>query len=96
MIFGWFGYVVVRGFFNHDWLDIIVGLIVGIHYFFVFSLLFPEPHLGYQDHIGGLIGGVACGWLLRPRPIRSTDGRRVINHVTPSTALPTARDATRQ
>jgi membrane associated rhomboid family serine protease len=67
VIFGWFGYVMVRGLFNHDKVDIIVGLLVGIYYLPFFALLLPAPHLGYQDHIGGLIGGVLCGWIFRTR-----------------------------
>ena len=68
MIFGWFGYVIVRGFFNHNKVDIVVGVLVMIYYLPVFTLLFPAPHLGYQAHIGGLIGGVFCGWAFRNRP----------------------------
>jgi membrane associated rhomboid family serine protease len=67
VIFGWFGYVIVRGFFNHEMTDVIVGLAVMVYYLPIFTLLFPAPHLGYQDHIGGLLGGVFCGWAFRPR-----------------------------
>ena len=67
-IFGWFGYVVVRGFFNHDKFDIFVGVLVIVYYLSLFSLLLPAPHLSYQDHIGGLVGGLVCGWTFRTRP----------------------------
>ncbi len=65
VIFGWFGYVMMRGIFNRDKVDILVGLLVMIYYLPLFTLLLPAPHLGYQDHIGGLVGGVLCGWLFR-------------------------------
>jgi membrane associated rhomboid family serine protease len=68
VIFGWFGYVIVRGFFNHNKVDVIVGLAVVVYYLPIFTLLLPAPHLGYQDHIGGVIGGIGCGWVFRPRP----------------------------
>jgi membrane associated rhomboid family serine protease len=68
VIFGWFGYVIVRGFFNHDRFDIFVGVLVIVYYLSLFSLLLPAPHLSYQDHIGGLIGGLLCGWAFRTRP----------------------------
>jgi len=68
VIFGWFGYVIARGFFNHNRVDVIVGLAVMIYYLPIFTLLLPAPHLGYQDHIGGLIGGIGCGWAFRSRP----------------------------
>ncbi|MGA8370179.1 MAG: rhomboid family intramembrane serine protease [Acidimicrobiales bacterium] len=73
VIFGWFGYVIVRGFLNHHKVDIVVGTLVFIYYLPLFTLLFPAPHLSYQGHIGGLIGGVACGWIFRSRP--ATVGR---------------------
>jgi membrane associated rhomboid family serine protease len=68
VIFGWFGYVVVRGFFDHKRVDIVIGILIGINYISLFSLLFPAPHLSYEGHIGGLVGGLACGWIFRTRP----------------------------
>ena len=68
VIFGWFGYVIVRGFFNHNKVDIVVGVLVMLYYLPIFTLLLPAPHLGYQAHIGGLVGGVFCGWAFRIRP----------------------------
>ena len=68
VIFGWFGYVMMRGIFSHDKLDILVALAAMIYYLPLFTLLLPAPHLGYQDHIGGLVGGVLCGWLFRSQP----------------------------
>ncbi len=75
VIFGWFGYVMVRGFFNRNKVDIVVGILVFIYYLPVFTLLLPAPHLGYQDHIGGLIGGVLCGWVFRARNSTLSTGR---------------------
>jgi membrane associated rhomboid family serine protease len=69
VVFGWFGYVLVRGFFNHDKVDIFMGLLVMLYYLPIFTLLLPAPHLGYQAHIGGLIGGVFCGWIFRTRQV---------------------------
>jgi len=68
VIFGWFGYVIVRGFFNHNKIDIVVGLLVMVYYLPIFTDLLPAPHLGYEAHIGGLVGGVFCGWAFRTRP----------------------------
>lgn len=74
VIFGWFGYVIVRGFFNHSTLDIVVGVLVMLYYLPIFTLLLPAPHLGYQAHMGGLVGGVFCGWAFRTRtrPVEAT------------------------
>jgi membrane associated rhomboid family serine protease len=65
VIFGWFGYVIVRGFFSRSKVDIVVGVLVMLYYLPIFTDLLPAPHLSYQGHIGGLIGGILCGWLFR-------------------------------
>lgn len=77
VIFGWFGYVMVRGFFNRNKVDIVVGLLVFIYYLPIFTLLVPAPHLSYEGHLGGLIGGVACGWIFRVRDV-STGGTEAV------------------
>jgi membrane associated rhomboid family serine protease len=73
VIFGWFGYVIVRGFFTRSKVDIVVGLLVVLYYLPIFTDLLPAPHLSYEGHIGGLIGGILCGWLFRtqrgPAPV---------------------------
>jgi membrane associated rhomboid family serine protease len=68
VIFGWFGYVIVRGFFSHNKIDIFVGLLVMLYYLPIFDLLLPAAHLAYQAHIGGLVGGVCSGVLFHTRP----------------------------
>lgn len=76
VIFGWFGYVMVRGFFSRDRIDMIVGVLAVIYYISILTLLLPASHLAYQDHIGGFLGGVFCGWLFRARPIAGAVGTR--------------------
>ncbi len=68
VIFGCFGYLIVRGFFNRNKVDIVVGVLIMMYYLPVFTALLPAPHLAYQDHIGGLVGGVFCGWAFRTHP----------------------------
>jgi membrane associated rhomboid family serine protease len=72
VIFGWFGYVIVRGFFDHRLSDILIGILTALYYLSIFTLLLPAPGLSYQDHIGGLAGGVLAGWLLRGRQAAET------------------------
>jgi membrane associated rhomboid family serine protease len=67
VISGWFGYVIVRGFFSNNRKDIVIGVLIMIFYLPLFTLLLPAPHLGFEAHIGGLVGGVLCGWIFRPR-----------------------------
>ena len=67
VIFGWFGYVMVRGFFDHRVSDMVIGVLVALYYVSVFVLLLPAPGLSWQGHLGGLLGGILCGWALRIR-----------------------------
>ena len=39
-----------------------------------FSVLLPQQGIGWQAHVGGLVGGILSGWLLRDR--RSTQRDR--------------------
>jgi membrane associated rhomboid family serine protease len=68
LIFGYFGYVLVRGFFDRNFLDIGVGLVAGVLYWTILQVAIPgTPGVSWIGHIGGLIGGVLAAWLLRAR-----------------------------
>ena len=68
LIFGYFGYVLVRGFFDRNFLDIGVGLVAGVLYWTILQVAIPgTPGVSWIDHIGGLVGGVLAAWLLRTR-----------------------------
>jgi membrane associated rhomboid family serine protease len=66
LIFGYFGYVLVRGFFDRNWTDIIVGLVAGGLYWTILAVAIPgTPGVSWIGHVGGLVGGVLAAWLLR-------------------------------
>jgi membrane associated rhomboid family serine protease len=68
IIFGYFGYVLVRGFVDRNFLDIGVGLVAGLLYWTILAVAIPgTPGVSWIDHIGGLVGGVLAAWLLRTR-----------------------------
>jgi membrane associated rhomboid family serine protease len=68
IIFGYFGYVLVRGFFDRNFLDIGLGLVAGVMYWTILQVAIPgTPGVSWIDHIGGLVGGVLAAWLLRSR-----------------------------
>ena len=67
MVFGYFGYIMVRGFFDRHVIDMLVGVVMALCFAYQFTVLLPHVGVGYQAHIGGLVGGILGGWLLRDR-----------------------------
>src|SRR6516162_3902021 len=71
VVFGYFGYIMVRGFFDRHVIDMIIGAIMALCFAYQFTVLLPKAGIGWQAHIGGLAGGVAAGWIFqdrRPKP----------------------------
>ncbi|HEY2521536.1 MAG TPA: rhomboid family intramembrane serine protease [Streptosporangiaceae bacterium] len=78
LIFGYFGYVLVRGIFDRNLIDVAVGVLAGVLYFSILTVAIPgTPGVSWIGHAGGLAGGVLAGWILRsrrpasPRPVAS-------------------------
>lgn len=72
VVFGYLGYILVRGVFDRHAIDLIVGAVMALCFAYQFTVLLPHNGVGWQDHIGGLVGGVAGGWVFRERrPDRS-------------------------
>lgn len=67
VVFGYFGYIMVRGFFDRHVVDMVVGVVMALCFAYQFTVLLPHVGVGYQAHIGGLAGGILGGWLLRDR-----------------------------
>jgi membrane associated rhomboid family serine protease len=67
VVFGYFGYIMVRGFFDRHGLDVLIGAVMALCFAYQFSVLLPHQGIGWQAHVGGLIGGIASGWLFREK-----------------------------
>jgi membrane associated rhomboid family serine protease len=95
LIFGYFAYVLVRGFFDRSMVDIVVGLVAGALYWTILAVAIPgTPGVSWIDHAGGLVGGVLAAWLLRTpaaarRPVPA--GRR-----TPASTAKSVDDMLRE
>jgi membrane associated rhomboid family serine protease len=67
VVFGYFGYIMVRGFFDRHLIDMLIGAVMALCFAYQFTVLLPKAGIGWQAHIGGLVGGVASGWIFRDR-----------------------------
>jgi len=66
LIFGYFGYVLLRGIFDRNLLDVGVGVLAGLLYWTILSVAIPgTPGISWIGHLSGLVGGVIAAWLLR-------------------------------
>ena len=67
VVFGYFGYIIVRGLFDRHAIDVLIGAVMALCFAYQFAVLLPHQGIGWQAHIGGLVGGVAAGWIFRER-----------------------------
>ncbi|MFI1204073.1 rhomboid family intramembrane serine protease [Streptomyces sp. BHT-5-2] len=68
VVFGLFGYLLVRGFIERKLLDIGIGLGVGLVYgSILWGALPTESGISWQAHLFGLVGGVLAAFVLRER-----------------------------
>lgn len=68
LVFGYFGYLLARGFYERSLLSIVVALIVGVLYGgLIFGILPLQASISWEGHLFGLIGGVVCAWMFRRR-----------------------------
>ena len=67
VVFGYFGYIMVRGFFDRHAIDMLLGAVMALCFAYQFTVLLPRAGIGWQAHVGGLVGGVAAGWVFRER-----------------------------
>ena len=76
VVFGYFGYIMVRGFFDRHAIDMLLGAVMALCFAYQFTVLLPKAGIGWQAHIGGVVGGVAAGWVFRDRRVRGGPGKQ--------------------
>jgi membrane associated rhomboid family serine protease len=67
VVFGYFGYIMVRGIFDRHAIDLLVGAVMALCFAYQFTVLLPHQGIGWQAHVGGLVGGILSGWVFRDR-----------------------------
>jgi membrane associated rhomboid family serine protease len=76
LIFGYFGYVLARGIFDRNLIDALAAVVMALSYAYILTVAVPgTPGVSWIGHLGGLIGGLAAGWIFRTR--RRERGARV-------------------
>lgn len=76
VIYGYFGYVVLRGLFDRNLIDSLIGLVMGASFAYILTTAVPgTPGVSWLAHLGGLVGGLAGAWLFRERGPRPTPSR---------------------
>ncbi|MCS4535285.1 rhomboid family intramembrane serine protease [Corynebacterium sp. HS2168-gen11] len=63
VIYGWLGYLVIRGIFNRSWTQILLGIVLSISFSSMVWGVFPTAgaNISWQGHMWGAIGGILAG-----------------------------------
>jgi membrane associated rhomboid family serine protease len=68
LVYGYFGYVVVRGLFDRHLIDSLIGVVMAASFAYLLTVAVPgTPGVSWLGHLGGLIGGLVGAWLFRNR-----------------------------
>ncbi|MFJ7218746.1 rhomboid family intramembrane serine protease [Amycolatopsis sp. NPDC098790] len=77
LVFGYFGYIIVRGLFDRHPIDIVIGLVMALCFAYQFASLLPSQEgVSWQGHLFGFAGGIIGGWLFRdkrPKAVAAPD-----------------------
>ena len=65
LIFGYFGFLLLRGYFERSFTSILLSLIVGFFYgSLIWGVLPSQPGVSWQGHFFGFVGGILTAQLL--------------------------------
>jgi membrane associated rhomboid family serine protease len=68
LVFGYAAYLLTRGIFDRNALEIVIGVIVAVVWGgALLSSLVPHTGISWQGHLCGAIGGVVAAWVLADR-----------------------------
>ncbi len=76
LIFGYFGYVLARGVIDRNLIDALAAVVMALSYAYILTVAIPgTPGVSWVGHLGGLVGGLAAGWIFRTRRAAPGPGR---------------------
>lgn len=68
LVFGYFGFLLLRGYFERSFASILMSLIVGFFYgSLIWGVLPAQPGVSWQAHFFGFVGGAVAAQLLGRR-----------------------------
>lgn len=69
LVFGLFAFLLVRGFLNRSWRQILLSVVLFLGYGGILLGVLPlmGSYISWQAHLGGAAGGVVAAVLLRPK-----------------------------
>ncbi|MEV6212407.1 rhomboid family intramembrane serine protease [Kitasatospora sp. NPDC051914] len=92
LVFGYFGYVVLRGLIDRNLIDSLIGLVMAASFAYILTTAVPgTPGVSWLGHLGGLVGGLLGAWLFRDRGARTA--RRAPAAAAPATGAAAAAAA---
>jgi membrane associated rhomboid family serine protease len=63
VIFGYFGYLLARGFYERKFSSMLIAAFVGIFYLgMLFQLVSLKAHISWSGHFFGFLGGIGTAW----------------------------------
>lgn len=70
LIFGYLGFLLLRGFFQRNLPSILLSIVVGIFYGgLIWGVLPTDPRVSWEGHLFGFVGGVISAYLIGKKKI---------------------------
>jgi membrane associated rhomboid family serine protease len=78
VVFGLFGYLLLRGFFTRKVIPVLISIGVALTYGgMIYGVLPNQPGVSWEAHLFGFVGGVLCAYLMANRIKRKVVAYRI-------------------
>jgi membrane associated rhomboid family serine protease len=88
VVFGYFGYIIVRGLFDRHRIDIAIGLVMALCFAYQFTAFLPNnENVSWQGHVSGFVAGILGGWFFRDKRPKAVKAAAPAPLLDPTTTL---------